>query len=429
MKKSVLMIVIALFLVVGTIYLVKFTPVGGDNTTEPPKHNVENPITGGEVLAGNEQPVDVEVDNPAEVVDEITLLVDGMSLEEKIGQLIIGGFQGVRISDDAKELIHSKKIGGFILFAHNLESPEQSLKLLNDLKLENKENDFPLFLSVDQEGGRVTRLPGLSSLPTNEQIAMRDDLEYAYRYGEMLGDQLNAFGFQLNFAPSIDVNSNPDNPVIGNRSFGSDPNLVSDYGKKVLQGMADKNVIGTIKHFPGHGDTHLDSHVSMPVVDKRLDELRELELIPFKRAIDSGVVDAVMTAHILLPKLGADLPATMSKKVITDLLRDELGYDGVVITDDMTMGAITTQYGVAEAAVKAVNAGVDIVLVAHGQDQIVATFDRLMDGVASGEISLERVDESVARVLRLKEKYNLVDEVIDSIDVDALRDQIAEVVK
>lgn len=367
-----------------------------------------------------------EVD-PVEV-DEVAALVAGMSLEEKVGQLIIAGFEGVRITEEARKLVRTYKVGGFIFFAHNLENSEQSLQLLNDVKRENEANQFPLFLSVDQEGGRVTRLPGLGSLPTNEQIAQRNEADLGYQYGTLLGEQLNAFGFQVNFAPSIDVNSNPANQVIGNRSFGSNPELVADLGMQVVSGMKDKGVISSVKHFPGHGDTYMDSHEDMPVVEKGLDELNEIELIPFRRAVAGGV-DMVMTAHILLPKLDTEFPATLSRKIVTDLLREDIGFDGVVITDDMTMGAITKKYGIEEAAVLAVNAGVDLVLVAHGHETVVSTIERLVDAVRSGEIAVERMNESVARIIQLKEKYALADEEVESIDLERLQERMDEVLR
>lgn len=382
-------------------------------------------VTGKDVAQTEDEQVKAEP--LEEEKDPIVEMVDNMTLDEKVGQLILAGFNGMSLTDEAKELINDYKVGGFILFAHNLEDPMHSVKLLNDIKLENQKNDIPVFLGVDQEGGRVTRLPGLSGLPTNAKIGATNDAEYAFRYGELLGAQVKSFGFQFNFAPVLDVNSNPNNPVIGDRSFGDDPQVVSEMGVATIEGVQSKGVIPAVKHFPGHGDTSVDSHESMPTVNKTLEELEQMELIPFQAAIDAGV-DVVMTSHIALPKLGAKGPATMSKEIITGLLREDLGFNGVVITDDLTMGAIAS-YGVAESANAAIKAGVDIVLVAFGHDQIIETFNRIKQSVVSGEITEERIDESVTRILKLKEKFELVDEVNEMVDLEALQSQIDDLVK
>lgn len=390
----------------------------------------QEPQTNGGTKQQEETPIDKEKPSEKEVqveLDPFEEKLAQMSLEEKIGQLILVGFQGTYLTNQAKELIHTYKVGGFILFAQNMEDPAYAVQLLNDIKIENKKNDIPVFLGVDQEGGRVTRLPGLSNLPTNAFIGAKDDEAFAYAYGQLLGRQLQAFGFQFNFAPVMDVNSNPDNPVIGDRAFGKDPELVSKMGIALMEGMQEEKVIPAIKHFPGHGDTTVDSHESMPTVNKTLAELEAMELIPFRRAIEAGV-DVVMTSHIALPKIGSKVPATMSKEVITDLLREEIGFRGVVITDDLTMGAIA-DYGVPEAANEAIKAGVDIVLIAFGHDQIIETVERLRESVETGEITEARIDESVIRILRLKDKYDLADEINDKLDVDELQSQIHTLLK
>lgn len=414
-KKSILVLLVLIVAVVAIVVLIQ------NQTNQEPKIAEGN----DKGKSKDEQVIDEPGSKPSELTkDSIIDMVNNMTLDEKIGQLILAGFDGMSITEEAKELINKYKVGGFILFAHNLEEPTHSVKLLNDIKLENQKNDIPLFLGVDQEGGRVTRLPGLSGLPTNAKIGATNDTDYAFQYGELLGEQLQSFGFQFNFAPVLDVNSNPHNQVIGDRSYGSDPELVSKMGVATIKGMESTGVIPAIKHFPGHGDTSVDSHKSMPVVDKTLEELEAVELIPFKAAIDAGV-DVVMTSHIALPKLGAKNPATMSEKIITSLLRGDLGFDGVVITDDLTMGALS-DYGVAESANEAIKAGVDIVLVAFGHDQIIETINRLKQSVESGEITEARIDESVIRILRLKEKFDLVDDVNEVVDIEELQGKINE---
>lgn len=356
----------------------------------------------------------------------ITEYVDQMSLDEKIGQLIFAGITGTALTEQTKRIINEYKVGGIILFANNLESPEQSVQLLDQMKAENEKNMLPLFLGVDQEGGRVERLPNLIKLPTNQEIGAKNNEQFSYEVGELLGKQLNAFGFNLNFAPVLDVNSNPNNPVIGDRSFSADPEVVSELGVQTIRGMKSQNIISVVKHFPGHGDTSVDSHFELPLVDKSLAELGSLELLPFKEAIEARV-EVIMTAHILLPQIDNEYPASMSKSVITDILREQLDFNGVVITDDLTMQAISDHFGIGVAAVESIKAGTDIVLMAHDYDELITVYEALRSAVYNGEITEERIDESMKRIIRVKRKYDISDEQVESIDVEALNELIEQV--
>lgn len=358
----------------------------------------------------------------------MTQMIDQMSIDEKIGQLIFAGISGTTITEETKSLMHDYHVGGIILFANNLENPEQSLKLLNQIKVENGENDLPLFLGVDQEGGRVERLPDLPRLPSSQEVALRGLKQFPYHMGVLLAKQVTAFGFNLNFAPVLDVNSNPNNPVIGDRSFGSDPEIVSVYGIQTMKGLQSENVITAVKHFPGHGDTHVDSHLELPEVNKSLEELQELEFIPFENAIEEGV-DIVMTAHILLPQIDSEYPSSMSQKIITGVLREQLEFGGVVMTDDMTMKAITNHYQIGEAAVKSIQAGTDIILMAHDYEGLVSVFQSLKTAVNSGDITEEELNESVRRIIQLKRDYDLADEQVDSIDIESLHRSTEELLK
>src|SRR5690625_4212341 len=349
--------------------------------------------------------------------------INKMTLDEKIGQLIFTGIRDTVMTEETETLINQYHVGGIILFAHNLETFDQSIQLLNQVKQENEQNKLPLFLGVDQEGGRVERLPSIIGLPTNKAIGIRNSGSFSFEIGEILGKQLNAFGFNLNFAPVLDVNSNPNNPVIGDRSYGDAPGVVGALGVQTMQGLQTEGIISTIKHFPGHGDTYLDSHEALPIIHKTYDELKETELVPFENAIKSGA-EMIMTAHILLPEMETTYPATMSKEIITEILRKEMGYSGVVITDDMTMAAITNNYGIDEAAVATIQAGVDIVLIAHEFENIVKTYEHIIEAVNTGEITEKRIDESVARILLLKNKYELKDTQMERTNLDELNEAI-----
>lgn len=348
-----------------------------------------------------------------------------MTLDEKIGQLFIVGIDGPVLTDKERDKFERNALGGAILFQDNLEDPEQSVQLLNDLKAMETVNDIPLFLSVDQEGGRVTRLPGLEPLKSAEEIGATENPAYAFKNGQLLGRLVHKFGFQVDFAPVLDIHSNPENTVIGDRAFADNPKVVSAMGIKLMEGIQDQGVIPAVKHFPGHGDTVEDSHFDLPVLEKTREELDEQELIPFKDAVDAGT-DMVLISHIVLPELGSELPASMSKEV-QDILREEWEYDGVIVTDDLTMGAITDHYPMEEAVVKAVQAGTDVLLVAHGEENLDDGIKGMKEAVANGEISEERLDESVRRILELKQRYKLNNDPVEDLSIDELNKEIKEV--
>ncbi|WP_281975233.1 beta-N-acetylhexosaminidase [Halobacillus litoralis] len=350
--------------------------------------------------------------------------ISSMSLKEKIGQMIIAGFTGTTINEKTKDLIRNQKVGGLIFYSDNVASPSQTVQLVNEMKEANEVNETPLFLSIDQEGGSVSRLPGqLLDLPTNGAVGNVGSSQFSYGIGEIIGKQLKQFGFNLNYSPVMDVNSNPDNPVIGDRSFSGDPQVVSQLGIQKMKGIKSQQIIPVIKHFPGHGDTSVDSHLQLPQVSKSLEQLKNLELIPFENAIEKGA-EVVMVAHILLPELDRTLPASMSEKIISGLLREQLGYEGIVITDDMTMKAVTNNFSLDEASVDSVKAGSDIILVAHDYNKVEAVINALTASVERGEISEERINQSVERILKLKNQYQLNGERVDEVNVNQLNESI-----
>ncbi len=353
----------------------------------------------------------------------ISEVISKMSLEDKIGQMILAGVSGTTMDANAKQLINQLHVGGIILYKNNFEAPTQTIKLVNQLKANNSSN-LPLILGVDQEGGRVTRLPGeLVNFPPNKQIGQVNNPDFSYKVGTLLGHELKEFGLNLDFAPVLDINSNPNNPVIGDRSFGNNPEIVSKLGIQTMKGIQSQNVITTIKHFPGHGDTSVDSHLDIPIVNKSLNQLKELELIPFERAINQGA-DVVMVAHILLPQLDKTNPGTMSKAVMTNLLRKQLGFTGVIMTDDMTMGAITGHFDIGKASVESVKAGSDIILVGHDYNNVVKIISSLKDAVKNGEISEQKLNESIERIIQLKRKYSINDTKVENPNINEINKSI-----
>lgn len=379
------------------------------------------------IAVDNEESTAVQVDKKYN--KEIKSRLKKMTIDEKIGQLIIAGFDGITVNDELQSLISEKYIGGVILFSKNVESASQVVALNNEIKEINKANKNPIFISVDEEGGIVSRMPSeMKDIPTNSKIAKYDDENLSYNIGKVIGKEVSSLGFNLNFAPVLDINSNPNNPVIGNRAFGDNEAIVSKLGIATMKGLKDSNVIASVKHFPGHGDTSVDSHVGLPVVEHDLERLKSFELVPFKKAIDAGA-DMVMVSHIMLPKIDEKEPATLSKTIITDILRKDMNYDGVVVTDDMTMGAIINNYDIGEASVKSINAGVDIVMVCHQYENVVKVIDSIKEAVKNGTITEERLDKSVERILKLKDKYNIKDEETAMTNVEDINDEISSILE
>ncbi len=372
--------------------------------------------------------VEEVVEPPEVVVSPIDEMIAQMTLEEKVGQLLIIGVEGKSFSGEMDNLIRNYHVGGVILMGENISTTAKMLQLINDIKKANEPNKIPLFLSVDEEGGRVSRLPtGIPKLPPSAQIGKQNDETLSYDVGRYLAEVLHEFGYNMNFAPVLDVNSNPENPVIGNRSLGANPERVAKLGVSTMRGMMDNGIISVVKHFPGHGDTVVDSHKAMPKVEATLERLRNVEFVPFRKAIEEGV-DAVMVAHILFPVLDTDYPATMSKAIITGLLRNEMQFDGVIITDDLAMGAIVNEYTVPEAAVQSFIAGSDLLLIVSDYENQVLTVKSLVTAFEAGEIPEERLNESVKRILTLKEKYDVSDDVKENFDVDKINEMYDEII-
>lgn len=341
----------------------------------------------------------------------LDMVVAEMSLSDKIGQMLMCGFEGTAVPDDGiRELVAKGGIGGVIYFARNVETPEQVARMTAELQQAAAEGGkAPLWISIDQEGGMVARITeGVALMPGGMAIAAAGSVEDAYRAALISGREMSAMGINLNYAPVLDVNNNARNPVIGVRSFGESPEKVADYGAATIRGFQDAGVAATAKHFPGHGDTDVDSHLDLPTVRHDRARMDSVELVPFRRAIAEGV-DAMMSAHIYFPALEQEkLPVTLSKAVLTGLLREELGFGGIIMTDCMEMNAIAEHYGTVEASVLAIEAGADIVLISHRADRQLAALEAILHAVAEGRISEARIDDSVRRLLALKVKRGVI---------------------
>lgn len=354
----------------------------------------------------------VSSDIPQKVKDK----VKSMSLEQKAAQLFFVTPEDITQVDaatvageDTKKAYEQYPVGGIVYFSRNIQGPEQLSGMLAKTQDYAEEiAGVPVFLGVDEEGGEVSRVAGNKNFSVTEYESMRaigdsKDTSQAYDVGKTLASYLKELGFNIDFAPNADVITNSGNTVIGDRSFGEAPQLVADMASQVVKGLQDNGVSACLKHFPGHGGTIEDSHEGRAYTDKNLEEMEEKELLPFKEGIKADP-DFIMAGHISIPKsLGDNTPASLSEKVLTGLLRDRYGYDGIIITDALNMKAVSGVYSPAEASVKAILAGADMLLM---PDDFRAAYNGVLEAVEEGDLSEERIDASVERILRLKmEKY------------------------
>ena len=407
----------------------------GDNVTNEVKYESSNPkvciVYNGVILAVNKGTATIKVKSAVDenIFDEITInvskldeeviskedeelansILSKMTLSQKVGQMFTVGFSGTSLSSSLSTAIKEYNFGNVIYMGANVANYQTLSKMSNDIQnamIEN--NGIAAFISTDQEGGRVARLTnGGTHFISNMAMAATNDFNNTYLQGQAVGSELRHYGINVNFAPVLDVNNNPNNPIIGIRSYSDNPVLVAMNGINVINGLRHSKVMACSKHFPGHGNTSVDSHYGLPTITSTKDELYQTELAPFIGSIANGI-DSIMTTHIIFSAIDSTYPATLSKKVLTDLLREELGYNGLIITDGMEMDAIDKYFGTTEeAAILAVKAGVDILLytsIANPKKAHTA----IVNAVNSGEISIERINESVKRIILKKIKYDLI---------------------
>ncbi len=338
--------------------------------------------------------------------------IHDMTIEQKVGQLFVAGFDGTQLTEEDVTHIRKYRIGNLIYFSRNLESKRQIIELGRQIQdvMNSMPGEIPAFIAVDQEGGMVTRIyNGATFFPSAMAIGKTGIPQDAHTVGAYMGLELRSLGINFNLAPVLDVNNNIANPVIGVRSYGEDPVRVAEFGSHFVKGLQENGVLACAKHFPGHGDTSADSHSAMPIIKHSLERLEKVELVPFKKAIESGV-SAVMSSHILFENITSDgLPGTLSHEILTGLLRKRLGFDGLIITDCMEMDAIATTVGTDKGALMAIKAGADLVCVSHTRDKQAKAIELVLEAIACGEISEERIDQSVARILNAKAAFKLSD--------------------
>ena len=326
------------------------------------------------------------------------------ALRRQIGQLLIAGFGGEQIPVEIRSLAREFSLGGVILFGRNIVEPRQVAELCREAS--QLTADVPAWVSVDQEGGRVARLKApFTEWPPMATLGRSGDVRLAERFARALAAELKAVGITLDFAPVLDVHTNPKNPVIGDRALAERAEDVARLGSAIIRAMQAEGLAACGKHFPGHGDTSTDSHLELPLVEHPPERLREIELAPFRAAIEAGVA-TMMTAHVLVPALDEQRPATLSKRIVTGLLREELQYNGVIVSDDLEMKALASDYRVPESAVLAIEAGCDALLICSGDVDIqAAALEALVHAVETERIRLTRVEDALRRQQRAKERF------------------------
>jgi beta-N-acetylhexosaminidase len=368
---------------------------------------------------------------------ELEAMVAEMSLQDKIGQMIIVGFHGqsVATSPELAAMIGDYHIGGVVLLEANAHDPQQLSALTAELQslATSSGASIPLFIAINHEGGIVVRITeGVTGFPGNMAVAATGRVEPAYVSAALAARELRAMGVNMNLAPVLDVNDNPMNPVIGVRSFGDVPSLVANYGRLAIRGNQDNGIIAIAKHFPGHGSVAVDSHGGLPVLEASIDELMNRELVPFASAIEQGVA-GIMTAHVAVPALDdSNRPATFSPQILAGLLRQQMGYNGLIVTDSLGMGGASASRGQAQAALEAVQAGADIVLSTTPMEAHIAIIQAMMAAVQKDQIPVQQIDRSVLRILRVKYAFGLFESQaasaigeVGSSEYQAIADEIA----
>src|SRR3954469_24410559 len=326
------------------------------------------------------------------------------SLRREIGQLLIGSLPGTTITPEMRSLAREFQLGGVILFSRNIEAPEQVAELAYDAQ--SLATELPLWVSVDQEGGRVARLKApFTEWPPMAVLGRSGDPSLASRFAAALAAELSAVGITLDYAPVLDIHTNPKNPIIGDRALAETAEGVARLGAAIVKGLQDNGVAACGKHFPGHGDTSVDSHLDLPLVEHPPDRIRRVECVPFKGAIAADVA-FIMTAHILVPALDEERPATLSPRIVKSILRDELGFGGVIVSDDLEMKAIARTWSVPDAAVQAVAAGCDALLVCSGDVDVQAqTLEALVHAVEDRRIPWKALEGAHKRLRSAKERF------------------------
>lgn len=354
--------------------------------------------------------------------------INDLTLKEKIGQMIMIGMDTNYITDRIKVMINDFKIGGIILYRKNFNTYQDMLNLITDLKKLNKANKIPLFIAIDQEGGRVNRMPPeIKNLPSANMLASNGDINIVKNSAQITGNMLKKSGFNMNFAPVLDIKRFENSHPIGDRCYGSNKEDVVKYGISVMKELQNQGIISVIKHFPGHGATKYDSHSLLPIINSNIENLKTDDMYPFEIAINEGS-DAILVGHLLVKKITGLYPASLSRKFITKYLRKQYRYKGLIITDDLKMRAIKLIYGSNLAVKKAFQAGNDIIVFRFSHSEEKRIINSIINLTKRGSIKERQINRSVRRILKMKEKYNISDNNLPKgIDIEKVNAEITHI--
>ena len=351
-----------------------------------------------------------------------------LTLREKIGQMLIIKIFGKEISEETKQMIEEYKIGGIILYRKNYDTYDEMIKIINEIKKLNKEcGNIPLFISIDQEGGRVNRMPHeLKNIKSAGKLAEQKNIEIIKEAGRTTAKMLKESGFNMNYSPVLDIQRFENGHAIGDRCYGKTAEDVSRNGITIMKELSTGGIIPVVKHFPGHGSTNKDSHFFLPIITKNINELENEDIIPFKKAIGQNA-EVIMVGHLMIKDVDRKNPASLSKKIINDYLRNKYQYKGVIMTDDLKMRAISLKYGYVRAALKACKAGIDIIMAGASYNTIIRVIKKIESNIKNKKIDIKEIDKSVERIIKLKEKYNISDDPAKGCNIEEINQSIEKV--
>ena len=350
--------------------------------------------------------------------------IDELDLEEKVGQMFIIGLRECDVKDKLINIIQKYKIGGIVLYRKNYSDYHDMITVINTIKKANEKNKVPLFISIDQEGGRVNRMPSeIQNIKDAYNISKSGDIELVKDSGKIIGEMLKKTGINMNYAPVLDIKRFNENHAIGNRCYGDSKEEVMKYGVEVMKEMKNQGVIPVIKHFPGHGLTHKDSHYKIPTIKESIDILENEDMKPFEKAIEEGA-DGIMVGHLIIKDIDKKYPASLSNKIIKGYIRDKYKFNGLVITDDLKMWAIKLRFRNINAVLKAIDSGNDVIMLGYSYKSLMKVLKKVNKKARKGKIDINNIDESVKRILNIKEKYGLTDKEITGFNIDEINNRI-----
>lgn len=351
--------------------------------------------------------------------------IEKLSIEEKVGQLFMVGLEE-KTNEDIANLIQENKIGGVVLYRKNYHTYKEMLAYVNNIKELNSKNSIPIFISIDQEGGRVNRMPQeILNLKSATKLANTKNVEIVKESGKIIGEMLNKTGISIDYAPVLDIRKFKEKHAIGDRCYGENKEDVSKYGIEVMKEMQNQGVIPVIKHFPGHGLTKKDSHFRIPKITEKVEILEKEDMIPFENAIKENA-EAIMVGHLIIKDIDKKYPASLSKKVIQKYLIEKYNYKGLIITDDLKMMAIQLHYNMKKAVIKAIEAGNDIIMIGLPYKKVNKIIKFIVKEVKNGRIKEERLNESVKKIIEIKEKYKILDQKVNGFSITEINEKIKD---